>query len=193
VIRVSLAVPSTADFTIQNIQDPYNCAETTTGKPAEYRRPLPSTNLGFLATVMWDGRETVKGQAMSANLSQQAIDATLGHAEATSAPTADQVSQIVALETAMYTAQAFDNNAKSLTSGGAKGGPVSLSSRPFHIGINDVLGQDPAGTAFTPVVFDEFSSWSKAREDSSDARRSVTHAGKLCSTHCPSPLPASRG
>jgi len=119
---------------------------------------------------------------MSANLSQQAIDATLGHAEATSAPTADQVSQIVAFETAMYTAQAFDNNAKSLTSGGAKGGPVSLSSRPFHIGINDVLGQDPAGTAFTPVVFDEFSSWSKARGDSSDARRSVARGEALFNT-----------
>ena len=74
--------------------------------------------------------------------------------EATSAPTPDEVSQIVAFETAMYTAQAFDNDAKSLTSGGAKGGSVNLSSQPFHIGINDVLGQDPAGAAFTPVVFD---------------------------------------
>jgi hypothetical protein len=181
-IRVSLPVPSTADFTIQNIQDPYNCPETTTGKPAEYRRPLPSTNLGFLATVMWDGRETVKGQAMSANLSQQAIDATLGHAEATSAPTADQVSQIVAFETAMYTAQALDGDAKSLTAGGARGGPVNLPSQPFHIGINDVLGQDPTGAAFTSVVFDEFSGWSNARGDSAAARRSVARGEALFNT-----------
>jgi len=61
VIRVSLAVPSTADFSIQDIRDPYNCPETNSVTAALYRRPLPSTNLEFLATVMWDGRETVKG------------------------------------------------------------------------------------------------------------------------------------
>ena len=28
-----------------------------------YRRPLPTTNLGFLSTVMWDGRETFQDPA----------------------------------------------------------------------------------------------------------------------------------
>src|SRR5215475_5460364 len=97
-IRVSLAVPSTADFSILDIQDPYNCPETNSVTAALYRRPLPSTNLGFLATVMWDGRETVKGAPITDDLSTQAVDATTGHAEAAQAPTADQVADIVAFE-----------------------------------------------------------------------------------------------
>ena len=51
-----------------------------------YRRPLPSTNLGFLSTVMWDGRETVKGQSIRADLETQANDATTGHAQGSAAP-----------------------------------------------------------------------------------------------------------
>jgi len=53
-IRISLAVPSNAGFEITSVQDPNNCPETTTQQPAMFRRPLPSTNLKFLATVMWD-------------------------------------------------------------------------------------------------------------------------------------------
>jgi hypothetical protein len=57
---------------------------------AMYRRPLPSANLAFLTAVMWDGREP--------DLSQQANDATVGHAQGTPL-TADQRSAIVAFET----------------------------------------------------------------------------------------------
>ena len=181
-IRISLPVPATADFTIQSIQDPYSCPETTSGQPAMYRRPLPSTNLGFLATVMWDGRETKKGAFIATDLKQQTIDATLGHAEASAPPTADQVSQIVAFETALYTGQAVDQNAGSLTARGARGGPVNLSTQPFHIGINDVLGQDPSGAAFNPNVFDIFNSWSNARGEDSEARRSIARGQALFNT-----------
>jgi hypothetical protein len=45
----------------------------TTGFVSEYRPPLPSTNLKFLSTFMWDGREP--------NLTSQAKDATRGHAQ----------------------------------------------------------------------------------------------------------------
>src|SRR5438270_8388664 len=143
-IRISLPFPSPADFTIVNIQDPYNCPETTSSQPAMYRRPLPSTNLGFLATIMWDGRETVNAQSITADLAQQAIDATTGHAQG-STPSAEQVAGIVSFETALYTAQSFDRKAGSLTAAGATGGPINLSGAPFHLGINDVLGQDPSG------------------------------------------------
>jgi cytochrome c peroxidase len=181
-IRVSLPVPSTADFTIQNIQDPYNCPDTNSGNAALYRRPLPSTNLGFLATVMWDGRETVKGAPITSNLKQQAIDATLGHAQAAAAPTPDQVSQIVAFETAMYTAQSFDEEAGSLTRGGAKGGPVNLSTQPCHLGINDVLGQDPSGAKFSPLVFNAYNAWSNARGEKAEERQSVARGQALFNT-----------
>ncbi len=181
-IRVSLPIPDGADFKIIDIQDPYHCPETTDLEPALYRRPLPSTNLGFLATVMWDGRETVKGQAITDDLATQAIDATLGHAEAANKPTAEQVSDIVAFETALYTAQVFDVKARNLTDRGATGGPKNLAAEPFHIGINDVLGADPSGAAFNSNVFTEFANWSGAQGPNAADRQSVARGEALFDT-----------
>jgi hypothetical protein len=42
-IRVSIAVPSNAEFRIVDIQDPYKCPETTATTPALYRRPLANS------------------------------------------------------------------------------------------------------------------------------------------------------
>ena len=94
-IRISIGVPAGAEFQIMQISDPYNCPQTTATQPAMYRRPLPSAGVIFLSTVMWDGRETAAGQAMIENLKTQAKDATLGHAQAASAPTTEQVQDIV--------------------------------------------------------------------------------------------------
>lgn len=164
-LRISMPVPPNAEFQIINIQDPYNCPNTTATQPAMYRRPLPATNLTFLSAVMWDGRETVSGNipGKSINLPQsltnQAKDATLGHAQATQAPSPTQLAQIVALESAMSTTQIIDNNAGLLTDQGAFGGAVNLSSQPFYIGINDSLGGDPTGQQFNPNVFTIYDNW----------------------------------
>ena len=181
-IRISLAVPSTADFTVQDIQDPYDCAETTAVQPAMYRRPLPTTNLGFLSTVMWDGRETVKGAPINNDLLTQSTDATLIHAQAAEPPTEEQKADIVAFETAMYTAQVYDTRAGILTDRGAKGGPANLAAQPFHIGINDVLGADPAGTAFSPLVFNAYDSWANVRGENAAARQAVARGQALFNT-----------
>ena len=82
-----------------------------------YRRPLPATNLKFLSTLMWDGREsstqtgtqkityaTNPGDLL-ADLAHQAIDATTGHAQASVPPSAAQVQDIVNFETSLRTAQ----------------------------------------------------------------------------------------
>ncbi|HET6933377.1 MAG TPA: hypothetical protein VFI72_00975, partial [Candidatus Angelobacter sp.] len=71
-IRVSIGVPGNAEFAVTGIDDPHNCAETTPAGLALFRRPLPATNLPFLTTVMWDGRESFKGQTLGFNLSDQA-------------------------------------------------------------------------------------------------------------------------
>ncbi|MCU1339094.1 MAG: hypothetical protein JWO19_4675, partial [Bryobacterales bacterium] len=55
-IRIALAVPSNAEFTVQSVNNPYGCSETET--VSVYRRPLPATNLNALSTLMWDGRES---------------------------------------------------------------------------------------------------------------------------------------
>jgi len=164
-IRISLPVPSGAEFNITQIQDPYSCPQTTATQPAMYRRPLPATNLNFLSAVMWDGRETIPGAipGKSINLIQsltnQGRDATLGHAQAVNPPSAQQLAQIVAFETALYTAQAYDEESGNLTTKGATGGPVNLSRQAFHIGINDALGGDPTGALFDPNAFGLYNNW----------------------------------
>jgi cytochrome c peroxidase len=53
-IRIALAVPANAEFTVVNVANPYGCSDPTT--LSMYRRPLPATNLRFLSAVMWDAR-----------------------------------------------------------------------------------------------------------------------------------------
>ncbi|HSN05326.1 MAG TPA: hypothetical protein VLS44_10105, partial [Nitrospira sp.] len=172
-IRVALDLPARAEFEVVGVSNPYACNDTST--LSMYRRPLPSTNLRFLSTVMWDGREsstqtgtqpitfaTYPGDLLS-DLAHQALDATNGHAQATTPLTPQQQQQIVAFEMGLSTAQAVDSSAGSLDSLGASGGPMTLVNQPFYIGINDPLGQNPYNTAFTPVIFTLFtSSWVNA-------------------------------
>jgi hypothetical protein len=80
---------------------------------------------------MWDGRESNAGNTLLQNLTQQATDATLGHAQAAQAPTAAQLQGIVNFETALSSAQAESYTAGELNSDGATGGPVALSQQPF--------------------------------------------------------------
>ena len=177
VIRVGVAVPSNAEFTVENVRNPYGCNDMAT--LALYRRPLPATNLMFLSTVMWDGREsstqtgtqkityaTNPGDLL-ADLAHQALDATMGHAQATTPPTAAQIQDIVNFESSLRTAQAIDFSAGILNADGANGGPAPLASQKFFIGMNDSFpasfGFNPTGAPFTPVIFTLFNSWQNSR------------------------------
>jgi cytochrome c peroxidase len=188
-IRISLPVPAGAAFNITQIQDPYACPQTTTTQPALYRRPLPATNLDFLSAVMWDGRETIKNASgtidLNASLTHQATDATLNHAQAAAGPTSQQLAQIVAFETALYTAQSQDENAGNLTSQGAYGGPVNLSNQPFYIGINDALGGDPTGAKFNPNAFTIYNSWADLN---SQPNRQAVARGEALFNSLPIPI-----
>jgi cytochrome c peroxidase len=160
-IRIGLPLPAGVQFAVTAVDDPYNCntnsvtglTSTTTGIVSTYRRPLPATNLGFLSTIMWDGREP--------SLTSQATDATLGHAQAATPPTAAQLAEIVAFESGLFTAQDIDNQAGNLAAGGATGGPVALSLQlpNFFIGVNDPFGNNPTHAPFTSQIFDLFRPW----------------------------------
>jgi cytochrome c peroxidase len=190
-IRVGISVPTNpnAQFTVLNNDNPYGC--TSTSQISQYRRPLPAANLPFLSTVMWDGRETFKDangnlQPLSFDLADQAVGATLGHAQGAQPPTTAQQQQIVAFETSLFTAQVTDTAAGDLDASGANGGPVPLSKQTFFLGVNDPLGGNPTGATFNPKIFSLFDSWASNPGSQDDettlARQSIARGQNLFNT-----------
>ncbi|MFY9643859.1 MAG: hypothetical protein WAK29_01695 [Terriglobales bacterium] len=196
-IRIGLTVPpnstdqSPPQYTITAVQDPYGCALATNPQGQQtvsvYRRPLPTTNLGFLSAVMFDGRESLtyplnNEQTFAANLNtdltQQATDAALTHAQANQPPTDTQLSQIINFELALNSAQMSDFYAGSLSKG-ANGGPQFLSTQPYYPGINDSLGGDPDGKPFTPNVFTIYTSF---QNSSNPQRASIARGEQIFNT-----------
>ena len=196
-IRIPLVVPATAEFTVAVVHDPYGCAVVVDPRGnrtvSVYRRPLPTTNLSFLSAVMFDGRETLYPLTSSqtfltnlqADLAHQALDATLGHAQATTAPTSDQLTAIVNFELPLFTAQNVDDSAGVLNAQGASGGAEALASQTFYPGINDPLGGNPTGAAFNPNVFTIFTPWLSLQSQGqyTAARKAVASGEAIFNTH----------
>ena len=178
-IRVGIGVPSNAEFELIDADDPYGYASAT--ELSLFRRPLPTTNLQFLATVMWDGRETFPGESIHFDLSDQANGATLGHAAAINPLTQSQRDAIVNFETGLFTAQSRDHAAGILNAQAGAGGPVALSRQPFYIGINDVLSPGFDKRAFT--LFDAWRNLASSERDPyADAREAVARGQELFNT-----------
>ena len=110
-IRIALDAPARAEFEIVDVDDPHECASPLT-TVSVYRRPLPSANLKFLSTVMWDGRQSTPGQAIRDALSAQVTDAVTSHAQG-ARPTPDQVKKILDLELRVFATQVADQSAGS--------------------------------------------------------------------------------
>ena len=182
-IRIEMTVPAGAEFEVLKVDNPYGCSDTSA--VSVYRRPLPTASLADLSTVMWDGRETFKGQSVTDDLEHQALDATLGHAQAAQAPTTAQLQAIVDFELQLFTAQIRDKDAGRLDADGASGGPLALSQQEFFLGINDPLGLNPAGTPFTPRIFTLFDGWAATPADGSAqsaARQAIVRGQMLFNT-----------
>jgi cytochrome c peroxidase len=102
----------------------------------------PGTGRAISGNIMWDGREPT--------LEQQAIDATHGHAQATTTPSDSQVAEMVQFELGIYNAQVWDAWAHQLNDKGALGGPIYLS--------NGTPGLSPQVAGATFPLFDDWSS-----------------------------------
>jgi cytochrome c peroxidase len=201
-IRIGLPMPAPLQYKIVNVRDPYGCntsvatglTSQTTGIVSTYRRPLPTTSLGFLSTIMWDGREP--------NLFSQAVVATQTHEQAAAPPTTAQQQAMIAFEgcsTALtpdacantlpglgiFTAQSFDTRALYLNDG-ANGGATNLAALLpyFFIGSNDPFGQNPTKAPFSPNVFDLYNAWSDLTGQSGqiDAQESIARGQLLFNT-----------
>src|ERR1700722_20228446 len=103
-IRIAIQMPSTTEFNVVSVLNPYGCGDPST--LSMYRRPLPSTNLRFLSTLMWDGRESATQTGtqkitfstnpgdLLADLAHQAVDATNNHAQGSTPLTPQQQQEI---------------------------------------------------------------------------------------------------
>src|SRR5438874_2996872 len=121
VIKVEMPIPAGAEFSLAAVDDPYGYANAD--HLSLFRRPLPSTNLKFLSTVMWDGRETFRAESgqcpngftdaqgrkfctIGFDLADQSNGATQGHAQAPNPISTETRSAIVDFEEGIGTAQA---------------------------------------------------------------------------------------
>jgi cytochrome c peroxidase len=213
-IRIFLPLPANAQFSVSVVHDPYGCAmvpDSNGGQPviSVYRRPLPTTNLKFLSTIMFDGREThalLNNEPtflanLNTDLTQQALDAITIHAQAARPPTATQLADIVGFELALFSAQVYDADAGLLSARGAYGGPANLAgnSRLYYPGINDSLGADPGGGPFNPVSMTLFAAWANLNDDGNlietyrDAERRKIAAGAALFNSAPVQISNVRG
>jgi hypothetical protein len=189
-IRIAIQVPATADYEVVSVENPYACNETDS--ISQYRRPLPATNLRFLSTVMFDGREsspltgTIKilpanyPDSLVSDLMHQSLDATKGHAQGDGTrPTPQEQQQIVGFEMALFTAQATGNSTGNLNAQGATGGPDALINQSFFIGINSQIPtfENPASAPFNPAIFNTFDAWAGLPYD--DPRAAVARGQAL--------------
>jgi cytochrome c peroxidase len=208
-IRIGIAVPANANFKVVSVYNRYGC--NATDVISMYRRPLPTTNLPFLSTVMFDGREsspltgTTKitysnyPTSLMSDLAHQSVDATTGHAQGDGTrPTPTEQQEIVDFETRLFTAQIHDHRAGHLNRDGALGGPGTLSTQPFFISVNSSVHflvptlELPGGLAtpgdgqFTSNIFGLYDKWAQATDDDGDerdaARRSIARGEVLFNT-----------
>lgn len=186
-IRVGLPIPANAEFSLQAVSDPYGYASAT--ELSLFRRPLPTTNLKFLSTVMWDGREMAFGTTLDAVLLHQANTATVTHAQAAASITAAQARDMVDFEMGLTTTQHKDVNAKDLAASGSNGGATTpaayLSTLATYVGINDLFGDSQTGAPFDPKVFKIYDIWDTSLTGTGDketARRSILRGAVLFNT-----------
>jgi cytochrome c peroxidase len=181
VIRVGQPVPADAQFELVAVDDPYGHASAR--DLSLFRRPLPTTNLGFLSTVMWDARETFRDAAspdcnfgtttcfasIGFDLLHQSNAANETHAQALAPLSAAQRAAIVEFETGLVTAQAHDRHAGRLSAFGANGGAAALARQPFYFGINDTLvGDYRTHASFTALAMTLYGGWQSYLPDALD-------------------------
>jgi cytochrome c peroxidase len=203
-IRIFLTVPSSADYAVTAVSNPYGCNETSV--ISQYRRPLPATNLRFLSAVMFDGRESTPltgttkilyasyPGSLEADLAHQSLDATVTHAQGDGTrPTAAEQQEIVNFEMGLFTAQSFGFLTGPLNSVGGNGGPTPLATLPFFISINSSVHalvpngpEQPGGLMtpgdgqFTSNIFNLYGAWSAL--PSFDFRASVARGQVIFNT-----------
>lgn len=183
-IRLQIPVRPDAEFELVSANDPYG--NSTANGISVFRRPLAATNLKFINLVMADGREP--------NLESQALNATLGHAQATTPPSSATIASIVAFEKSLFTSQTESKHAGSTSAHGAKGDPRTLSEQTFTPNGNPIVFTPPGVPPFNlPTfsaqaqnirAFDIYDAWARtnAKHQADRGKQAVARGQELFNT-----------
>ena len=135
------------EFSLQVLRDPTGCNRDPK-VVSVYRRPRPAANLKYVTAIgfPFDPKNGLPlkpdpktGEAASNNLladaraltlEAQAIDALVDHMQLHGVPDPGALSEIVAFERQLYSAQSAHTLAGNLNEGGARGGPRILAQAP---------------------------------------------------------------
>src|SRR5258706_192981 len=135
---------------------------------------VPSQVQAIFNRTLGGGIDDPLGLGAILRTNDESNGATQGHAKAPNPITDAQREAIVAFETALATAQVWDEQAKNLNAADAKGGPGAILGQAFYYGINDNLGDYRTQAPFTPIVFDIYDEWSHRQGGgTNEARRAV--------------------
>jgi cytochrome c peroxidase len=166
-IRIPLAWPPrgiTPEFKLEVISDPTGCNKDP-NTISVYRRPRMAGNLKYVSTFMTDGRE--------ATLESQATSAIMGHEQAKTHPTQEQLRQIVDFERQIFVAQSADIRAGLLSGADA---PALLG--PEHISQGKAL-----------MLNASFEPWAnptdpRIHDIQKDFRQSAARGSDVFAKHC---------
>jgi len=170
-IRIGLPLPAESEFDLSAVDDPYRFANVV--ELSLFRRPLPVTNLKFLTSVMWDGRESRGRRGVLSDLLSQAAGAANTHGLGAMLDD-EQRRVLVSFERALLTAQSHDRRVGALDGERAVGGPRALLTQPFQFAINSVL--DQTGRPPTRHVFSLFDAWAASADE---GRRAIARGQAL--------------
>jgi len=173
VIREQISIPSGADYSLYAATNPKHClippgSSAISGDLLIFRRPLPATNLVFLSEVRWDGRETVQpittGPGLTnigplvVDLGSQANHASINHEQSQPVLGTQALTDIIAFEQNLYTAQ-LTMNSFDLGHSAGPGFIANTLAPGFFAGQND-----PLGAKFSSTVFTLYTAWEPDRD-----------------------------
>jgi cytochrome c peroxidase len=174
-IRFTRTISPTAEFAVVAVADPYGFSTLT--QVSSFRRPSPTANESKVPATGWAGAPVDP----FVQVASTSAAATRGHEQRVAPLPTETLNAMRDLQFGVVFAQSVDNDAGPLDADGARGGAANLLAQPFHVGINDIQGQDPGGAPYTRKVFDLFDAWAgeSGGSDRSAARAAIYRGQEL--------------
>jgi len=162
--RFTRTNPATSEYDVIAVNDPSGFS--TTASYLNFRRPSPTANEALVSSVTWTAGPSTAADPVGVALAGLVNGAANLHEQRTAGPIDPAIVQAqVDFQRGIFFAQSIDNLAGRLDTDGATGGPTNLMAQPFHVGINDIQGLDPAGQPFSPKIFNLYDAWAVYDQD----------------------------